>query len=309
MLKLVLLGATLFGAGFLMGWWRRLAAETVGERSVRRRLTEVFRSQSYHLLNSVTLRCPGGTTQIDHILVSRFGVVVIEGKHYTGWIFADAKSASWMQIVYKVRNQFPNPIRQNFKHVQAVKALLDNIPASAIHSAVVFTGDAEFRTPMPNGVFTTGGLVNHIAQLNSEVISEEQLRACVGRLECARFALTRETDVEHQANLANRFGRELEDRPELGGALIVGVALLFGAAYWLSPPSNRSDRNAASVQSAVEASVTPSPEHRSAPSLQPYQVSMPRQPARQSDAELRRERERKEAEVQRYLDRVPELKR
>ena len=40
-------------------------------------------------MNHVTLRMDGGTTQVDHILVSRFGVFVIETKDYSGWIFAN----------------------------------------------------------------------------------------------------------------------------------------------------------------------------------------------------------------------------
>jgi hypothetical protein len=39
-------------------------------------------------MNHVTIRMDDGTTQVDHILVSRFGVFVIETKHYTGWLFA-----------------------------------------------------------------------------------------------------------------------------------------------------------------------------------------------------------------------------
>ena len=38
-------------------------------------------------MNHITLRLGTGTTQIDHILLSRFGVFVIETKDYTGWIF------------------------------------------------------------------------------------------------------------------------------------------------------------------------------------------------------------------------------
>jgi hypothetical protein len=204
-MELVFLGLVLFAAGFAVGWSRRLAAETVGERAVRERLRSTFQSRNYHLLNNVTLPCPGGTTQVDHILVSRFGVFVIESKHYTGWIFGDAKSRQWTQVVYRTKNQFQNPLHQNYKHCKEVVRLLDFLPEASILPAVVFTGDAEFKSGVPDGVFTLRLLVGHIEAFQTEVMSENRVQFCVGRLECTRLALTQKTDVEHRAALENRF--------------------------------------------------------------------------------------------------------
>jgi hypothetical protein len=54
-----------------------------------------FGPPDYHLMNHITIQMKDGTTQIDHILVSRFGVFVIETKNYTGWIFANAEQKNW----------------------------------------------------------------------------------------------------------------------------------------------------------------------------------------------------------------------
>jgi hypothetical protein len=43
----------------------------------------------------------GKTTQIDHVVVSEYGVFVIETKNYTGWIVGDEKSDYWTQVIYK----------------------------------------------------------------------------------------------------------------------------------------------------------------------------------------------------------------
>ena len=58
-------------------------------------------SSVYHLIKDVTIPTKKGTTQIDHIIVSKFGIFVIETKNYMGWIFADAKSAKWTQVHFK----------------------------------------------------------------------------------------------------------------------------------------------------------------------------------------------------------------
>jgi hypothetical protein len=52
-----------------------------GEELLRNTIIKQLPSSSWHLLNNVTLKTVDGTTQIDHILVSRFGVFVIETKH------------------------------------------------------------------------------------------------------------------------------------------------------------------------------------------------------------------------------------
>ena len=77
---------------------------------------------------------------------------VIETKDYKGWIFADAKQANWTQVLFRHKFTFQNPILQNFRHVRAVQRLLDFLPPGAIKSVVVFTGEAEFKTELPQGV-------------------------------------------------------------------------------------------------------------------------------------------------------------
>ncbi|WP_374693676.1 nuclease-related domain-containing protein [Microbulbifer sp. TB1203] len=56
-----------------------------------------------------------------------------------GWIFGGEHQAQWMQRIYKKSFKFQNPLRQNYKHVKALEALLD-VPADTIHSVVVFAG-------------------------------------------------------------------------------------------------------------------------------------------------------------------------
>ncbi len=203
--KLALVGCV-FASGYFIGRFRRMGLENTGEGAIRDLLTRQFPGEEFHLMNNLTLPCSDGTTQIDHVLLSRYGVFVIETKHYTGWIFANADSAKWTQVIYQVRNQFQNPIRQNFKHVQIVRRLLDFVPNEHIHSLVVFTGDAEFKTPKPDGVFSPLGLVSHLHGFAEEVLTVDQLHTAVGRLECARRLISGKTDTEHQRYLNQRFG-------------------------------------------------------------------------------------------------------
>jgi hypothetical protein len=180
--------------------------QTSGESQVTALLMKRFRAPDYHLLNHVTLRVGDETTQIDHILVSRFGVFVIEAKDYNGWIFASERSRQWTQVLYRMRFRFQNPIHQNYKHLCTVRALLDFLPQETVKSVVVFTGSARFKATVPKGVVMLKDLTSYIERHAATVMSVNRLQFCVGRLETSRLAITQETDVEHVARLKRKYG-------------------------------------------------------------------------------------------------------
>lgn len=188
------------------GVWRFPLFQNSGEARVSRVLLSHFVPPDYHLMNHVTIRMEDGTTQVDHILVSRFGVFVIETKDYSGWIFANAADATWTQVLFRWRFKFQNPILQNKRHVRAVQGLLDFLPPDAVKSLVVFCGDAEFKTETPQGVIEVGQLTEYLRQQTEVVMSPNRLQFCVGRIETARLAITGATDVEHMQSLARRHG-------------------------------------------------------------------------------------------------------
>jgi len=192
--------------GYAFGRYRVYSYQNRGEAQLTRSLQRHFEAPDYHLMNNVTLRVKDGTTQIDHILVSRFGVFVIETKDYQGWIFGDAKQAKWTQVLFRRKSRFQNPLFQNFKHLRAVQEILNFLPADAVKPIVVFTGDAEFKTAIPVGVFSIAGYIDHLKEQTREVLSLNRVQFCVGRLESVRLALTRKTDVEHVESLRRRYG-------------------------------------------------------------------------------------------------------
>jgi hypothetical protein len=194
--------------GFVAGRYSTSASisKNRGEALLSDVIRANFEPPDYHLMNHVTLQLKDGTTQIDHILVSKFGVFVIETKDYTGWIFANQKQPRWTQVTFRAKYQFQNPILQNFRHVCAVQNLLDFLPPDAIKSIVVFAGDAEFKTEVPEGVFDLAAFINHLRQQNVEVMSLNRVQFCVGRIETARLAISGETDVEHIQSLKRRHG-------------------------------------------------------------------------------------------------------
>jgi len=195
--------------GYIAGRRKTQWLENVGESAVRRFLLGAFPGTDFHLMNNITLQFEDGTTQIDHILVSRYGIFVIETKHYKGWIFGDANSRNWTEVIYGYRSKFMNPIHQNFKHIVAVQKLLDFVPKDYIHSIVVFTGEGEFRTKRPEGVVDLYSLADYISQYNELILTQNRMQFCVGRIETARKSISKKTDVEHEEYLLRKHYNKL----------------------------------------------------------------------------------------------------
>ena len=201
-----------FFAGLLIGYFvkhpfqhRLLVKKNKGEAAVRKIIVDNFNSEKFHLLNNITIPFQDGTTEIDHILVSTKGIFIIETKNYSGWIFGNENSKQWTQVIYRVKHKFQNPIYQNYKHVKALHYYLDFIPKEHIYPIVVFTERAEFKTPIPKGVIYISQLFNYLNSYQEDIISINRLQFCVGRLECKRYAITKQTDLQHHAYLAKKF--------------------------------------------------------------------------------------------------------
>lgn len=116
-----------------------------GERNVSTILSSLNENE-YKILNDVMLRTKSGkTTQIDHIVVSCYGIFVIETKNYSGWIFGHENSEYWMQVIYKEKHKFRNPVKQNQSHIFALKDLLVEYKDIEYFPIVVFVGNAELK--------------------------------------------------------------------------------------------------------------------------------------------------------------------
>ena len=74
---------------FLLWWNSPKQKGARGERRVAQRLRDGL-PEEYRIMNDVYLPLPDGTTtQIDHIVVSQYGIFVVETKTYSGWIFGE----------------------------------------------------------------------------------------------------------------------------------------------------------------------------------------------------------------------------
>ena len=171
----------------------------------------------YTTLHNVTLPTADGTTQIDHVIVSRFGVVVVETKNYKGWIFGSEHKPTWTQKIYRRTHTFQNPLRQNYKHLKTLQTALSLSP-EVLHSVVVFMGECTFKTPMPPNVCIGGAYTRYIKSKSVPVLSEAEVSRIVAAIQAERLAPTRATDRAHRQHVrhlqAKKEAPRLPRRPQ-----------------------------------------------------------------------------------------------
>jgi hypothetical protein len=174
----------------------------------------------YRSLHNVTIPAKDGTTQIDHVIVSRYGVFVVEAKNYNGWIFGGERDAQWTQSLFGKRSRFQNPLRQNYRHIAALADFLD-LPEDRFHSVVMFWGECEIKTKLPPNVLTEG-YTSYFKSKTAMLFSDEGVEAVVDAIQKGRLPATWKTHRQHVASLRERHGSNL--CPKCGAALVERVA-------------------------------------------------------------------------------------
>lgn len=172
----------------------------VGESSVFIILESL--PSEYKPMHNVMLETARGTSQIDHVVVSPYGVFAIETKNYKGWIYGKEDDYYWTQVLSGNKNRFYSPIKQNEGHINALKRIIGDVPC---HSIVVFSGNCELKSK-PQGVFYERELQSAIMAYKNPVLTQEQVR----KIESAIFGeniIDRESREGHVENLRSRYRR------------------------------------------------------------------------------------------------------
>lgn len=128
----------------------------------------------YHIFNDLFFESNGYSTQIDHVVVSPYGVFVIETKGFKGWILGGENSEYWTQVLYDYKYKFYNPIKQNEGHVRKIRYLLQNSGSIPIIPIVVFNNEAELKIKVQNHIVVNRHyLTDAILQFQVPVISSD----------------------------------------------------------------------------------------------------------------------------------------
>ena len=112
-----------------------------GEKKVAGILKRYAGIRNFKVINDLYLPLYDKTTQIDHVLIGFFGILVIETKNVGGEVYGDPKKKEWLHIMGSKRHYMYNPLMQNQAHIDCIRHICgkENIYNLNIESLVVFT--------------------------------------------------------------------------------------------------------------------------------------------------------------------------
>lgn len=157
----------------------------IAESRTRRILANGLEKSRYTILNDVELPAGGGTVHVDHIVVSRFGVFVIESHYARGMVSGGEFQDRWKQEHWGRTRRIENPLHQNVVQAETLGRLL-GMPQTKIHRVVVLTGHRGMRTPAPGHLVPAEQLIRYIRKKGTHVLEPEQADRALKSIEEAR---------------------------------------------------------------------------------------------------------------------------
>jgi restriction system protein len=189
---LYLIPIAIFTAILKSPWFKGLAGEFI----VNTLAKMILNKNEYHLIKNVTLPTEDGTTQIDHIIVSRYGIFVVETKNMKGWIFGSPSQKQFTQKIYKYSKHFQNPLNQNYKHLKTIESLL-GLNDQQVHSVIVFVGESTFKTEMPANVTYGFGYIRFIKSKKQTILTKSKVDEIIKKIEEGKLTPSFKTNKAH----------------------------------------------------------------------------------------------------------------
>lgn len=153
--------------------WRRSKGKR-GEKQVAAMLS-LLPTERYSIINDLLIQSGGYSTQIDHVVISVYGIFVIETKYYKGWIYGGANSEFWTQNIYGHKYRLRNPLWQNQGHVKNIARLIRDYGNVPIYSIVAFSRQAMIKVDHSLPVMYWWNVVPYIKRHKEVHLSEAQV--------------------------------------------------------------------------------------------------------------------------------------
>lgn len=210
-------------------------ADHLGERGERRvsSFLEELPCEDYWVFNDLLLKDRSYTTQIDHLIISPYGVFVIETKNIHGKVYGSEKNEFWKQYLpdwgYKrygltQEHQIRNPLWQNTGHIRSLRRLVfgNDIP---IYGIVVFPHETDLYVTSEKPVLKMVEVVSYIKRYQDRVLSLEQMSFYRKQLfeVCSRAESDRKFHLENIAHNKERRDNAVANGkcPRCGGKLVL----------------------------------------------------------------------------------------
>lgn len=223
------------------GFWASLftskyssRAEAIGDHGEKRvsSFLEDLDCEDYRVFNDLLIRDGKYTTQVDHVIISRYGVFVLETKNVHGKVYGGGNAEFWKQYLpdvgykrygYTQEHQLRNPIWQNDGHVKTLRRLVfgNDVP---VYGIVVFPDSTDLMVTADKPVLHMCEVVPYIRRYTDAVLSSDRMRSYRGRL----LEVISVSESDRRSHLDNiHYNKERRDSavasgrcPKCGGQLV-----------------------------------------------------------------------------------------
>ena len=178
--------------------------------------------KEYKILKDIMIKIEGKTHQIDHIILSKYGIFVIETKNYFGKIIGNEYKEQWTQYLGKNKYHFHNPIWQNYGHIKTLSEYLE-LPEDKFISIVCFSNQCKIDVSKYKTNVTQLDNLNQVIRQYHTVIINEDLDKLYQKLINTNIKDKR-IRKQHVKNIQENIEKQTQDTnmicPQCGGKLI-----------------------------------------------------------------------------------------
>lgn len=180
-------------------------------------------SKVYSTFTNLIIKDEYGSTQIDHIIVSKYGIFVVETKEWGDcWVYGDERAKNWTLNYFGNKKTIQNPLNQNYRHTTSLSKYL-NIAHEKIKSIVMVWGECEFQTKKPKNVILGGiqGCANYIEDFKEIVFTNEEVINICNKIKSGKAEMNLLSGWHHVQSLKQQHKPKSDTVcPKCGGHLV-----------------------------------------------------------------------------------------
>lgn len=153
----------------------------IGER----RIASILESlpNEYHIVNDILIEYGKKSSQIDHVIVSPYGIFVIETKNFVGVIYGNDIDREWTQRIGNHETSFYNPFMQNKNHCYAILQCISNYYMNKLLPIVVFTSKSELNISTKQRIVHEDNLIELIRVFKEKKLTDNEIHDVLFKLE------------------------------------------------------------------------------------------------------------------------------
>jgi hypothetical protein len=127
-----------------------------------RRLKKVLGTIAYDRIDELIIpSADEGEIQIDHLLLTSEGLLIVDIKDVSGAVFGSDKMQDWTVISDDHRFTFSNPQHALYDRIAAVRQIVRQVPVTG---RVLFLDDADFKKGVPGLVCTLDSMLAEFSE-------------------------------------------------------------------------------------------------------------------------------------------------